>query len=919
MFKNFNEFFVDQADTQNITHEYEIRFGNIKKIKDTQVFDTDNGLENFYKIKKALKDQKFTEKKIITQEHFFKYKNKNIKKITNTEDNSVSYISKINLNKYNNYDFDIRYSISSEEILYDVELSSSTPIILTRNKERYSFKILTSSSIDLTIVNEIKNNINTTKYEIEIDFHKNDKLNIEKIIITLLKIIQNSFYIISNKEKYAILYEYRTLTNSKNFVGVQPESLSKDKISKLYKNYSVTDKADGERFLLLISKSQYCYLIDNNLKNVIKTDIKSKDVSTILDGELVVYNNKFEFLTFDILVNKKDDIRGKNILLPERLKLAHNIVLNSTYTSKYILSMKKFYYENVFIGGKLLLDTIDNKPYKNDGLIFTPIDQPYPLTKKWSDLLKWKPSELNTIDFYCIKNENSNIFNLYVMTDNIEKDKDNIVLFDVKKLCGINTDYNNAITFNTEILPNVIDPTTLENYKTKTVIEFKWDASINKFVPLRTRWDKTANKNKKGNFYKVACDIWNIIHNPIDKDFLLSFNTNKNDFFFESMKKFHNYIKDDMYNKYTHNCEYLLDLCCGNGNDIQKYNNNFIKKIVGYDISEKCISQCNEKSKSKQNYIFYKTDLTLEDSYSTIYSHNKHTSDITICNFGIQYFFKSENSLNNLINILDYNLKNDGIFIISFLDYKNLSKLEITTSNTISNIIYEECDNELLYYIKYDKQNSNFDRKIEVVLNGNISQTLLLQEYIVDSDIVIQKFQDSNYTLIDSYNFGDKYNDHYTLKNYEKTISFLNKVLVFKKNPRIHINENIVKSNNLELFLKSHTEFSSYKISNYNDILNILNCIEFKYSLYDNDNNLDINNLNDIELVLNNTEYKCKLINNIRDKTQYTNNENILYIYYNKHIVEKQENKVQITKEYDNWYIILYENNILYKSTNILI
>jgi len=40
---------------------------------------------------------------------------------------------------------------------------------------------------------------------------------------------------------------------------------------------------------------------------------------------------------------------------------------------------------------------------KNDGLIFTPVNEPYPKTKKWSSLLKWKPAELNTIDFFAVK------------------------------------------------------------------------------------------------------------------------------------------------------------------------------------------------------------------------------------------------------------------------------------------------------------------------------------------------------------------------------------------------------------------------------------------------------------------------------------------------------------------------------------
>ena len=70
---------------------------------------------------------------------------------------------------------------------------------------------------------------------------------------------------------------------------------------------------------------------------------------------------------------------------------------------------------------------------------------------------------------------------------------------------------------------DLVDPTTGEFYKTDTVIEFRWDFTVKKFIPLRTRWDKTVNPKKHGNFSKVACDIWNNINNPIEKEYLLKF------------------------------------------------------------------------------------------------------------------------------------------------------------------------------------------------------------------------------------------------------------------------------------------------------------------------------------------------------------------------------------------------------------
>ena len=52
-----------------------------------------------------------------------------------------------------------------------------------------------------------------------------------------------------------------------------------------------------------------------------------------------------------------------------------------------------------------------------DGLIFVPMGLPYPKGTKFKELYKWKPAELNTIDFYARKEKPEKgvaIWKLYV-------------------------------------------------------------------------------------------------------------------------------------------------------------------------------------------------------------------------------------------------------------------------------------------------------------------------------------------------------------------------------------------------------------------------------------------------------------------------------------------------------------------------
>jgi len=74
-----------------------------------------------------------------------------------------------------------------------------------------------------------------------------------------------------------------------NVISIQSNNMVDDIII----NYSVTDKADGEHFALLVYDN-YIYLISSNLE-VKFTNIQIKDKNynnTILDGELIYLKNK---------------------------------------------------------------------------------------------------------------------------------------------------------------------------------------------------------------------------------------------------------------------------------------------------------------------------------------------------------------------------------------------------------------------------------------------------------------------------------------------------------------------------------------------------------------------------------------------------------------------------------------------------
>jgi hypothetical protein len=703
---NFSQTINNATSNSNNSTEFEIRFGKFYFDKSTNKssFDPNSNISFFYRLKNLFIQKKFKYDIINTIETI--YENNeikgSIKKIFNKETNFTTYILKNTFKKFDVYDYDFRLSLASEKKVNKTYLdklnTDFNKIILIREKSRFSFE-LPFGKLDLTIVKQDNNE----KYEIELEIQKNIDINeIIQFIILILQTSQQNYFITSKNEKRQIINEYKSIFNSYFFIGAQPETLHKNQISDLYKEeYSVTDKADGDRCFLYIDKNGMVYFIDNNMDIINKTNIIIPYKCCLIDGEKIIMNNTILFMGFDLLALNNVDIRGNNkFLLKERLKNVRQIITEIENANKlcdlnnlYKFETKEFIFKNVFIGSEIILNNANTKPYKNDGLIFTPINEPYPVNKKWSKLLKWKPSHLNTIDFYAIKSvDNEDEWKLYVQDITLKESTDStnkqinsqeLILFDIQKLCPESNTIT-EITFKTNFDKNLIDPLTNEPFKTNTVIEFCWDFTFKKFMPVRTRWDKTTNKKKHGNFKTVACDIWNNIHSPIDKEFLFKFSTpgNKDDIFFCRMRKYHNKIKEYLYNKYCNRSSSLLELCSGRGGDMHKWLYNNIQKVVGYDVSSKNITEClrrmnqlQEINKIKYDYTFHKLDLSLNDSFKTIYQNNPKEFDNICCHFGLHYFFQSENSFKNILNILEKSLKLNGYFIVTFMDNTQLDKI----------------------------------------------------------------------------------------------------------------------------------------------------------------------------------------------------------------------------------------------------
>lgn len=895
--------FLNEISAEN---EFEIRFGkyNFNPATKKSNFESNVEIDFFYRLKNYMESKNYKHKIINTNEFIFEINDEKIRK-TIYENGDIDYISKNTKRIYNIYDFDMRLSLASEKKSRIANLIDSNANFV-RIKKRNTYD-LGFANIDFTIVKEGKtlSEANNSFDKFEVEFEIKQK-NMQKLIDYLTEIMQtrqNNKFVISNPEKRDVFYKYKNLTGTSYFIGAQPETLQKDQLSLLYKElFSVTDKADGDRYFMMINDIGNIYYIDNNIQGMLKTNLYSKEYkNTLIDGELIISESQISFYAFDIMFVDGKDLRGNNdYLFNKRFDILKDVVKTigekqNQNLNFYKVEVKKFIYRNVFLGSEIIMDNISKKPYNNDGLIFTPMNEPYPVSKKWGKLLKWKPAEQNTIDFYSIKEKKedgsgTDIWNLYVQGPNVQGQSStvtdnraskmkssNLVLFDVNKLCGTQEDKEKVlITFQTTFSGDLVDPTTNEPYKSNTVIEYKWDNMLSKFIPMRTRWDKTANPKKHGNYYQVACSIWNNINNPITSETLFQMtngstpqNESRNGFFFERMNFFNSKVKEYLNNKYS-TAEYLLT---------------------------------SKLFESKESYD--KIIDNLDSEYIIA----------TICDFDESY--------------IDINYINENNQIMYYI--KNLSK---------------------------DKNDSRiFGKSFKIFINDghrkhfDVSGECVL-EYKLDYYTLIDSMKEVGYECIEAdlymnlYKNFEKMNKvkENNLLDYEKDLVFMYKYCVFKKNKECCDNKLPILKNQKLYTKKINFEDSSssqllglqfYKIENIYNIIDVINCIEYKIykNMFENKemsdesilywNKLNIYNSN---LILHNqlqTHAKSKdVLNNIYIYNhEYLNDIHSTTSITDANTLKNDDHKIddinQKNLSYSDYYIILYKNKIILNNDEI--
>ena len=324
-------------------------------------------------------------------------------------------------------------------------------------------------------------------------------------------IVPNGPYASSINNKQFLQYLIRTINFSYNiktldniFPAPQPVSIEKKDFDKLKKfDYNITLKFDGTRFLIFFMydkhKNKQIILINRAL-NFYKINIDCEDslfegTGTLLDGELINYNNEWIFYIHDGLI-----LCGNKINKENHCNRINNIkcclesfINNDNTTNTFKIKTKVFYkFENL---NDFINDMYNNdKQPKQDGIIFMPNKLPVVSGTQYS-MFKWKPPNKHTFDFQIMENGKNLIAKVYHLNKLID-------------FANIDSDNKNGKEFIDKLM-------LLDNYKDDSIVECNFDNSKQNFIPILIRTDKTHPNSLR----TIERTLFNINENILIDDF----------------------------------------------------------------------------------------------------------------------------------------------------------------------------------------------------------------------------------------------------------------------------------------------------------------------------------------------------------------------------------------------------------------
>lgn len=237
-----------------------------------------------------------------------------------------------------------------------------------------------------------------------------------------------------------------------------------------------------------------------------------------------------------------------------------------------------------------------------------------------------------------------------------------------------------------------------------------------------------------------------------------------------SMRNFNNWIKSMLINDFLAKVKTtlklgeplrVLDMCCGKGGDLLKWEKADITHLICTDIAEVSMQQCEERYKSmmdrrstNKSKLFTAEFFACDSTLHRLREKYKDPSielNLVSCQFAFHYCFESLKQAECMIRNAAECLRTGGYFIGTIPDAKDIMKRQRQAdSNTFGNDIYQitflcDADSPPLFGAKY-----NF--KLEGVVD--------CPEFLVHFPLLIKLARKFGLQLILAERFEDFFDKH---------------------------------------------------------------------------------------------------------------------------------------------------------------
>lgn len=253
------------------------------------------------------------------------------------------------------------------------------------------------------------------------------------------------------------------------------------------------------------------------------------------------------------------------------------------------------------------------------------------------------------------------------------------------------------------------------------------------------------------------------------------------------LRNFNNWVKSVLIQEYTDKIrekDYgrplrVLDICCGKGGDLSKWQKSRVEHVVFADIADISVKQCQNRYddlRKRCGHLFSAEFIAADCTKETLREKYKDPSinfDMVSCQFGLHYSFESLRQARKMLTNISENLKPGGYFFGTIPNaYEIISRSKKSAAGTFGNKIYSI---KLLFDV--NKCYPLFGAKYDFHLEGVVD----CPEFLVNFELFVKLASEFGLELIYKAGFADFYNDH--LDNYKQ---LLQRIMCFENYPALH-------------------------------------------------------------------------------------------------------------------------------------